>query len=163
MKNGFASYAWMTMPEVQMPNAPDYKGSFPGNGGNGGAEGTSYIKTEGTNFIFLYAGNYTNWGAQFYHYYEDGMLVGQFGNNQAFPGSQNGAPFKLGYPVRPGNFGNIGHMTSTVVNGDIYVYVGDESYSVAHRWHISNLSSIHEYAGSTILQPNASVTLSRVF
>jgi hypothetical protein len=89
------------------------------------------------------------------------MIVGQFGNNQAyiFFSAQNGT-FQA---TRPENAENIGDISTATVGGDIYLYHPDEAYMHIHRWHISNLSSIHEWGGSGTLQPNGSVTLVRLF
>jgi hypothetical protein len=152
IKSGFSSYAWTTMPEANLV-VPDYKGSYPS---AAITSGLSIVRTEGTNIFYQYSGNYTAYGAQMYHYYEDGMMIGQFGNVAAFPKGP-------GYPLRPTTVGNNQFMSTTQVGSDVYLYNGDEAYAPAHRWHISNLGSIHEYAGSTILQPSGSVTLSKVF
>lgn len=155
IKSGFPSYAWHGLAEVCM-SVPDFKGGWPC--AHDGIAGIGPVHTEGRNFIFLYGGNFTPYGGQLYHYYEDGLMVGQFGNTKGFPETNN-------LPVHPGNFGNSGTFSTTTTNNgnDIYVYTGDEAYAPAHRWHISNLSSIHEYSGSTILHPNASVSLAKVF
>lgn len=165
-KTGSSSYLWQTLPETWVGPVPDYKGGFAQygpTGSAGGNQGMLPVRTEGQNFIFSYLSNYYTPGAQFYHYWEDGLMVGQFGNNQNFPGAFATPPYLQGYPVRPGNFGNASIFASTSYNGDIYVYVGDEAYAAAHRWHVSNLSSIHEYSGTTVLQPNGSVALTQVF
>lgn len=159
--SGASAYNWQTMPEVCPPStaANNIRGEFPCivayNSSNYSANAT--IHTEGKNFFFGYLGNYAQFGAQFYHYWEDGLMVGQFGNNQAFPRAFSNDP------IAPGTFGNSSFFSTTSYNGDVYLYTGDEAYAPAHRWHISNLSSIHEWAGTGALQPNGQVTLTQLF
>jgi hypothetical protein len=164
IRSGYASYAWTTLPEVCMNNAPDFKGGYPCD--TAGYGGITPVHVEGRTMLFYYGGNWTPYGAQFYHLYEDGMMIGQFGNNQQFPGVNiSPQPLNLNYPMHPGNIGNSSWITTTTINSgnDIYVYVGDEALTPGHRWHISNLGAIHEYTGTATLQPNAQVTLSKVF
>jgi hypothetical protein len=151
IKSGFPSYAWTTMPEKALV-VPDGM-SYP----SGASAGMTPVRTEGTNILYWYAGNYNAYGSQVYHYYEDGLMIGQFGNTTALP--PNGEK----YPLHPGNIGNSQYMSTTTVNGDIYVYLGDEALSLAQRWHVANLNSIHEYAGTGVLQPGGSVILNPLF
>lgn len=111
---------------------------------------------EGKNIFVMYNGQYAPYGNQYYHYWEDGLLVGQFGQTYAYPKTL------LGFT----NFDTAGNITSfatTMYNGDAYLYHADEDYAPAHRWHVSNLSSVHEYSGSGLLQPNGGVTLAPLF
>jgi hypothetical protein len=149
IKRGYTGYAWSVMPEVCL-TAPDFHGSFPCNGGYGGHNGTGPVRVEGKNIFAAFDGQYALAGAQFYHYWEDGLMVGQFGNWQQYP-----ANFQR--PSLPGNAGNIGAVSTTTYGGDVYFYNSDESWAPLHRWHISNLSSVHEYGGSGVLQPGSKV------
>ena len=166
LKNGYASYAWTTLGEVFFSGgtsaSPDYLGNFPANAGFGGHNGVGPVQTEGKNIFVAYDGqNSGNWNDQYYHVWEDGMIVGQFGNTQGYlyfsPGS--------GYyqSARPENAENIGDISTTQVNGDIYLYHPDEGPASIHRWHISNLASIHEWGGTGVLGVGTSVTLTQLF
>lgn len=64
--------------------------------------------------------------------------------------------------ILPTNFRNTTFWSAAPYNGDVYIYSGDESAGPAHRWHISNLASIQEFAGTTVLAPGATVTLSPI-
>lgn len=167
-KAGFTSYAWQTMPEKCL-NVPDYLGSFPCGVGYGGHNAIQPTRTTGQNVFVYYDGQYAGWGAQAYHFWEDGLMVGQFGMNQALPKGTTqlgtGTSQATGYPTRPGNAGNIGTFAVTSINSgaDIYFYLADESFAPFHRYHISNLSSVHEYAGTGIFQPNGQVVLTQIF
>jgi hypothetical protein len=164
LKAGFPSFASQSMPETYQYTS-SFRAEFPSVPSTTFIEGGGTVYTEGSNFFFFYAGNNAINGSQIYHYFEDGMVVGQFGNVGGFPpGYFNGSFTVLSAPNQPTNFGNPQYWSVISMNNgaDIYVYMSDETFAMAHRWHISNLGSIQEFAGSGLLQPNGSVTLSQI-
>jgi len=161
MKQGTTGFAWTNLPEVCQPTAPDYLVHYPC--GASTSNQIVGIQTQGRYFFAMFGGNYIPPGSQIYHFYEDGMAIGQFGNNQAYPGGGKTQSWQyLQYPVPPGITGNSISPSSVMYNGDIYYYYGDESPSLSNRWHISNLSSIQEFSGTGVLQVNGQVTLTPV-
>lgn len=162
--SGHSTYAWTTMGEYtpdpsgefSARGAPNYNGKWPGGHSFGGHNGIGYPHTEGKNIFVGYDGQYASWGDQFYHFWEDGLQVGQFGKNVPYPAN-------IMAESHPGDAGNIARFATTTYNGDIYLYLADEAFAPMHRWHISNLNSIHEFSGSGVLGPNGRATLTRLF
>ena len=167
VKSGFASYAWMALPEVCL-TFPDYHGGYACTQSFGGHNGLTIFPIEGQNIFVTYDGQGATYGNQHYHFWSDGLMVGQFGQTHLWNGSSS-----VGVtPIQVGSYGyNYGDMasnllssSSTTVNGDIYFYHGDEAgFATFHRWHISNLASIHEFSGTGILQANGGAMLSQLF
>ena len=160
IKSGFASYAWTTLGEVCF-QVPDYLGNFPCKNGFSSFNGIAPIQVEGANIFVGYDGQNVPWGDQYYHVWEDGMIVGQFGNDQGY--LYQNAMHGYFQAMRPEQAENIGDISTTTYNGDVYMYHPDEGSGSCHRWHISNLSSIHEWGGSGQLQPNGKITLAPIF
>ena len=121
------------------------------------------VRTEGKSIFAGYDGQYATWGDQFYHFWEDGLMVGQFGLTTALPCMTAGCGNNNYLPPHPGIAGNINGFLTTSYNGDDYLYLPDESWGALHRWHIYNLTSVHEFGGSGILQPNGGVILTQLF
>jgi hypothetical protein len=156
MKSGFPSYAWTAMPEVCM-DVPDNQGSFPCGIGYGNHNGIGPVRTEGRNIFLMYDGQYKPFGDQIYQYWEDGLLVGQFGNE--FPYMTN-----INKNEAPGQAANIKSFSTVSYNGDVFVIHSDESvHGPIQRWHVSNLASIHEYGGSSTLGATSTVQLDQLF
>ena len=128
--------------------SPDGHGTFPVTGAFGGHNGQA-CGVSGKHIFCLYDGQYAAYGATVYDYYEDGLLVGQFGPYQgAVP---------QGPAFSPGTVGNIAQWQVVTVNGDAYGYESDEApVSPMVRWHMSNLP-VYEFTG--VGQPGGSIQL----
>jgi hypothetical protein len=131
----------------------DGEGSYPAINLAGVAAGGVWAQAfPGSNNIFaMDSFNFQNWGCNFFHYLDDGSMVGQFGwmgsvalKPNALSQGVVGVPHNsalAGTTLAPGFCGDsfLAHMTS----------VGDEAYFKGiHRWHISGLSSIHQFVGT---------------
>jgi hypothetical protein len=160
------SFYWQTMPERAL-TYPDYQGGYaniPGAAGNG-IFPPSLV--EGKNIIATYDGQGATWGNQYYHYWSDGLMVGQFGQKNTSPGvtTSGPTPFVIGtWGFGYNDIGtNIRAVATTQYNGDIYLYHGSEGgYGGILRWHLSNLASIQEWAGTGVLQVGGNVIMSPV-
>lgn len=76
---------------------------------------------------------------QFYHFYDDGLFIGQFG-------VPNIAHYRPSEDVHPaGCAGNSFSNTYAYANGNLYWYHGDESvHGGIHRWRIDGIDTISE-------------------
>jgi DNA-binding beta-propeller fold protein YncE len=151
---GGSATEWQTQPEKPL-RYPDGRGTYNSlthetNTSNGAHAINRDIFTG-------YNGNWQQFSCQYFHYREDGLLVGQFGwrgsDDYPFIGTGGGYPDpRLGQPLAPGYCGNTMMFKVVQVGKDYYIYSGDEGYRAGlHRWHISNLDSIHEQAGAATL------------
>jgi len=148
---GSSDWAWKTS-RGAMIKTPDGKGSFPDYNSYGGHNGIAAL-VEGGNLIQGYDGQYGTFSNQWMHWWEDGLMVGQFGTPPTF--NDDG-----GFVA--GTAGNIGSMASVSVGKDVYLYHSDESlHPGIHRWRISGLDTIHELTGTANLGSN--ITLEKVF
>jgi hypothetical protein len=139
-RSGDSTYRFQTLREGPLVY-PDFKGTFPSATGYGGHTGAN-VETAGHTIIAAYDGQYATWGNTFFHYSEDGLMIGQFG-----PIDRSNR-----YPVVPyGTNGNIAAIRAVQVGADIYVYATAEPGTQVQRWHISNLGSIYEATGSGTL------------
>jgi hypothetical protein len=144
-------------------------GSYPCSTGSGNL-GTG-ILTEGRHIISVYGSQASIWEPQFWHYWEDGMFIGQFGPqmmNDGTPTVTNGtASSRLAgtstIKAQASDLAigqDMGAAQLIGVNGDLYLHVMSESNHTPNQvWHITNLSSIHEIAGTGNL--GSSVNLSK--
>ncbi|WP_263353384.1 chitobiase/beta-hexosaminidase C-terminal domain-containing protein [Acidicapsa acidisoli] len=156
IKSGLQNYAWTTMPEVCM-TVPDNHGGFPCTNSYGDHNGIGPEQTEGRNIFLMYDGQYASYGDQIYHYWEDGLLVGQFGNQFPYGNTPVGNP-----PT--GQAGNIRRFTTVSNGNDVYLYHTDEAiHPPIHRWHISNLQSIHEFSVVSPLGATSTLQLNQLF
>lgn len=148
--NGTA-LAWQTLPEKPIVY-PDGRGSYAtksaSNFGNG-------AHTIGHDIFAGINGNWQQFACQYFHYRDDGLLVGQFGwrSSDMYPSVSRGHPDPMqGQPLAPGFCGNPVMFKVVAVGSDYYIYNADEGYRAGiHRWHVSNLKSIHELAGEAPL------------
>ncbi|MGB6687275.1 MAG: FlgD immunoglobulin-like domain containing protein [Terracidiphilus sp.] len=143
---------WQAMPEKPI-RYPDGHGSYPAQlsrfpAGNE-AHGIQHDIFAGVNGVWL------QFSCQFYHYRDDGLLVGQFGwrrsdNNR---GMYEGLPDPWrGQALAPGFCGNDFMFKIVQVGKDYYLYTQDEGYRAGvHRWHIWNLASIRELSAKAPL------------
>lgn len=143
---------WQTMPEKPI-RFPDGHGTYPANlsryeAGND-AHAIGHDVFAGVNGVWF------DFSCQFYHYRDDGLMVGQFGwrrwDNHVH--MSPGLPDPVaGDALAPGFCGNDLIFRIVPVGKDYYMYVPDEGYrSGTHRWHIWNLDSIRELSGEAAL------------
>ena len=138
---GSNDWAWKTS-RGALIKTPDGKGSFPDYSSYGGHNGIAAL-VEGNNIIQGYDGQYGSFSNQWMHWWEDGLMIGQFGNPPSF--SADGG-------MIAGTAGNIASMVSVSVGKDIYLYHSDEGlHPGIHRWRFSGLDTIHELKGTTTL------------
>ena len=136
---------------------PDGHGGFPCAPGYGKHNGIGPEQTEGRNIFVMYDGQYSTAGDQIYHYWEDGLMVGQFGNTSPHPDN-----FLANIPVGQAN--NVAAMATVLVNEDVYLYHTDESdHSPLQRWHVSDLDSVHEFGGSASIGKGSIIQLNKMF
>lgn len=148
---------WQAMPEKPI-RFPDGRGTYSAlrneNEGNG-ARAINHDIVAGVN------GNWQEFSCQFFHYRDDGLMVGQFGWRRFDQGrnSSLGLPDHYkGEPLAPGFCGNDIMFKMVQVGKDYYLYVPDEGYRAGiQRWHISNLDSIYEMAGKAALGGTATL------
>ncbi len=136
---------WQAMPEKPI-RFPDGHGTYPGipsrfPHGNI-AFAVHHDIFAGVNGVWL------DFSCQFYHYRDDGLMVGQFGwrrfddHNHASPGLPDP---RAGKTLAPGYCSNDQTFKFVQIGKDYYMYVPDEGYRAGiHRWRIWNLDSIRE-------------------
>ncbi len=118
---------------------------------NGLTYAGSDVQAIGHNIVFGYHGEFfrgQGQAGQHFHYYDDGLFVGQFGESG------------IGYPaasVVPSFVGNAFGPVMISTNGEYYIYQNDESAHGSQRWHLLNAQNIREAQNSVTL--NGSITL----
>ena len=142
------SLLWQAMPEKPI-RYPDGRGTYSALKNQNEANEARAI---GRDIFAGVNGNWQHFSCQYFHYREDGLLVGQFGwrGSDAYPGQSLGRPDPFaGQALAPGFCGNPLTFKVVPVGKDYYLYNADEGYRAGiHRWHIWNLDSIREYAGT---------------
>jgi hypothetical protein len=119
----------------------------------GGHEGIN-SQTLGNNIFTAYDGQYAPYGNQFYHYWTDGLMVGQYGGMVAnspnwFMDPNSNPAWTRGGARLTTAAGNIGQVRYVFHNGDAYMYMTTEAgLTPLQRWHITNLNSIVEITGN---------------
>ncbi|MGB8352865.1 MAG: hypothetical protein WCD79_03175 [Chthoniobacteraceae bacterium] len=116
-----------------LENAPDGLGTFPEYPGYGAHDGIAVYAT-GRDIVYGYDGQYSNWGNQYMHYYDDGLFVGQFGvtHPQSRALDTTGA-----FVSAPGGGGNIADMLMVASSGTSYVYLCSEAgLGGIYRWRL---------------------------
>ena len=96
----------------------------------------------GNQIVYGYHGEFfRNQGqaAQYFHYLDDGLFVGQFGEASPGHSTYEGA--------LPGFAGNNICINMDCTNGNYYVYGNDESSHGLQRWHLVNARNIREQSG----------------
>ena len=137
-------WMWKTSPQ----GSKNYNGDFPEDGvfeaGNGVRGTASNVKTIDRNVIYHYYGEFYKQGQtdKFYHYYDNGLLVGVFGNAVR-------QRVNYGESVNTGNVaGNGFDFYFVPVEGstdEMYLYQNDESHKGGiWRWIVKGLDSIKE-------------------
>jgi len=142
VRQGATDWAWKASRGAAI-QTPDGKGSFPDGSAYGGHDGIAAL-VEGNNVLQGYDGQYGPFSSQWMHWWEDGLMIGQFGHPANVYNEDGG--------VFAGSAGNIASMASVSVGKDVYLYNSDESlHPGIHRWRISGLETIHELAGTGTL------------
>ena len=142
---------WQAMPEKPILY-PDGRGTYSAlRNGNEGNE----VRAIHHDIFAGVNGNWQEFSSQFFHYRDDGLLVGQFGwrGQPEYRGQSWGRPDPWnGQALAPGFTGNPVMFKIVEVGKDYYIYVPDEGYRAGiQRWRISNLESVHELMGTTTL------------
>jgi len=152
---GGSALQWQTMPEKPTQDADGHGTYAYLKNGNLGIE----ARTIRHDIFALVNGNWQYFSCQFFHYRDDGLLVGQFGwrsEPQYRPGGRPD-PAK-GEALAPGFCGNIVTFKVAQVGTDYYLYHQDEGYRAGlHRWHIWNLDSLREFTGAA--SPGSTIQL----
>jgi len=152
VRRGATDWAWKASRGAAI-QTPDGKGSFPDGSAYGGHAGIAAL-VEGNNVLEGYDGQYSAFSSQWMHWWEDGLMIGQFGHPANVYNEDGG--------VFAGSAGNIASMTSVSVGKDMYLYNSDESlHPGIHRWRISGLDTIHELSGTATL--GSTVVLNPLF
>lgn len=122
-----------------------YKGPYPPDGAFDIGNGTGYAggshHASGRHVFWQYHGEFWRGGQtnKWMHLYEDGLVVGQFGVVSGSPG------VRLGDAAAQMAGNAYTSAVVTAADGSLYIYHCDESWhGGVHRWHVTNLSSIHE-------------------
>lgn len=140
VKQGSSQWLWKALPTA---------GGFDGYGNfDSWCEyGGNHVMTSGRNiFAGAHGEFYQDIGQanQFFHYYDNGLFIGQFGNPM-LPGVSINAP---------GASGNAFSPVLVEAAGNVYMYHNDEWSRGSHRWKPANLGSIAELS-SPVLQGQA--------
>ena len=144
---GGTSWLWKAMPAVTNNVPIDGLGSY--GIGNGVNYAGSRPMTNGRHIVAGYHGEGWNQGqaAQFMHFLDNGLFIGQFG----VPGSGQVA----GLGAIPGFAGNAFSPELVRYNNELYMWTNDESAHGPQRWHLIGVNSIREYTGSGTLGGSA--------
>jgi hypothetical protein len=148
---GGSALAWEAMPEkpIRYPDGHGTYSALKNNNEGNEARALHHDIFTGVN------GNWQLFSCQFFHYRDDGLLVGQFGwrGLDEYRGMSWGRPDPWnGQALAPGFCGNPLMFKIVQVGAGYYLYTPDEGYRAGlHRWHISNLDSIYELKGTATL------------
>jgi len=149
---GGSSWLWQASPSVTSDVPPDGLGSY--DIGDGTNYGGNKVLASGRNIVYGYHGEFWNQSEmdQFMHFYDDGLFVGQFGTPGSFTSPQDGAT--------PGKAGNAMSPVLAQSNGELYLYVNEESpHCGIHRFHLIGVNAIQEAAGSGVLPASSSTSI----
>jgi hypothetical protein len=137
IKGMYPTYIFKTLREKCLAE-PDFHGSWPCAKSFGGHAGVT-AHAVGNNIFAAYDGQYALYGNAYYHYWDDGLMIGQFGQLSRD---------RPGLPRVPADAGNIAMVRFVPYRGDIYMYLTAEAgFTPLQRWHISNIKSITEKKG----------------
>jgi hypothetical protein len=93
---------------------------------------------------------------QFFHFFDNGLFVGQFGQPNLYGVRGDGSAV-------PGEAGNSFSPSVVDMNGEIYMYHNDESgHSASHRWHLVGAQNIQEFSNDISLSPAPVITSATV-
>ncbi|HMJ90757.1 MAG TPA: CARDB domain-containing protein [Candidatus Acidoferrum sp.] len=142
VKPGTSQWLWKAMPSA---GGLDGQGTF-----DSWCEwGGNHVMTSGRNIMAGFHGEFWNdigQANQFFHYYDNGLFVGQFGSPMVNGVSING----------PGASGNSFSPALVEVGSDVYLYHNDEWSRGSHRWKPVGINDIRELT-SAISQGQAPV------
>ena len=152
VKAGDNKWLWKASPAVTSNFPLDGLGSY--DIGDGVNYAGNVAMALGRNIVYGYHGE--GWvqsqANQFMHFYDNGLFVGQFG----VPG-RTYEGFHPPGEVVAGFAGNSFSPELVSVNGELYMWVNDESAHGPQRWHLIGTKNIAELSGSGNL--GSSVTL----
>jgi len=141
MNGSNTSWQWQTSPSAII-TGPDTQGTFPQTDGYGTASGAG-VWASGQNIITAYNGQGMTYSNVFTHYWSDGLLVSEFGQENENPFTNN---------PQPGYTANARYFMVPGPNGDLYMFGTDESqHSGLSVWRVSGLDTIHEMSASGTL------------
>jgi len=144
---GDTNWLWKASPAGNLNNDGHYEvssGTYVGN----------TVQAVDRHIIYGYHGEFFRGqgeASQHFHYLDDGLFVGQFGECNIGHGPSGG--------VSSGFAGN-GHSPSLIKSayGDYYVWVNDESAYGPQRWQLVNARNIRELTGSGPLDGTITLT-----
>ena len=145
VKVGGTSWLWRAAPSGPL----DGKGTY--DIGNGVEYAGNQVVTAGRHILYGYHGEFWS-GAeacQWMHFYDDGLVVGQFGETTLGRLASEG--------VLAGAAGNGVSPSLVVQNGETYMWVNDEGGHGPMRWHLTGLDGVREATGTGGL--NSIITL----
>jgi hypothetical protein len=111
-------------------------------------------RTSSRNFFWNYYGESWKGGQvnMWTHVYDDGLVVGRFGNLRS---SALHPYYAIGWEAPPGVAGNVFSTAIAEVDGKVYIYHNDEiAHAGIHRWRVDNLDSITEQSIPVTLSHN---------
>lgn len=143
--NNTTTWEWKTSPQ----GSKNYRGDFPKDGifeaGNYVSGTASDVKTIDNHIIYQYYGEFYKSGQtdMFYHYYDNGLLVGVFGKAAK---QQINYGEKLNTGDLAGNGFDFFFVRPEGMSDDeMYIYQNDESHKGGiWRWKVTGLKSINE-------------------
>lgn len=146
VKNGSRNYLWRVSPS----NKTNYKGPFPSDGtfdiGNNVEYAGGHVYALERSIFWNYHGEFWKNSQTNYwnHYYDNGLMIGQFGINSRDAGHIEKESFAMGA-------GNVFSSTLVKVGNDYYIYHNDESvHAGVHRWKVTGLNTIAEQTVSLV-------------
>jgi len=178
---GGSAYKWCSAPAT---NRDTYTGPYPGQGnklghyfdvGNGVNYPGGFIDAVDNHVLWSYHGEGWKGGQlnMYYHLYDDniGLAAGSFGTNiYLYPNNTNDIG-NLSKGKLEGIWGGAGNALQGAmckVNGNTYLYHGDEGYHCGiHRWKLRNLESIRVqtaiFPSAKTIAPPAGIDLLKGF
>ncbi|HWN94559.1 MAG TPA: right-handed parallel beta-helix repeat-containing protein, partial [Methylomirabilota bacterium] len=137
IKPGGNQWLWRAMPTIGGLNGCGNADSWVEYGGN-------YHMVAGRNIFAGFHGEFfqdAGQSGQFFHYLDNGLFIGQFGQ-----------PLLFGVVVNPpGGSGNNFAPALVEVGTNVFLYHNDEPGRGSHRWRATGLSDIRELAASVIV------------
>lgn len=143
VKVGDNKWLWKASPAINSNFPIDGLGSY--GIGDGVHYGGNVAMALGRNIVYGYHGEFwaQSQANQFMHFYDNGLFVGQFGK----PG-RSAEGFLPRGEVSAGFAGNSFSPELVSVNGELYMWVNDESAHGPQRWHLVGANDIRELSGS---------------
>jgi FlgD Ig-like domain len=129
---------------------------FDGHGGYEISNGVNYagadVQALDRHVVFGYHGEFfrsQGQAGQHFHYYDDGLFIGQFG--------EASLGYQCGYFI-PAFSGNAFGPVMVKINNEYYCYENDESAHGPQRWHLVNANNVREVANTIALNGSAILT-----